>query len=87
MSKIKIDHLDEGFCRINYVFQNEEGKHAYYCIQDEGPYVLAYSCSSDFEPCSTVNIKKGKQRHEVFEVPKGNTELEVKIRNWLNKEI
>jgi len=75
---LKILFVDEGFCRINYVGKNKADQNVYYCVQDEGPYCVAYRSSTDLEPMSEVKFKKG-----AFEIPVGNSEMETKVRNFL----
>jgi hypothetical protein len=74
--------IDNGYCRVNYVAKNPAGQRVYYCLQDEGKNfggVICYRCSNDdFEP--DYPIVYGRDR---FEVPTGNSDIEVVIRDYL----
>ena len=80
----KIHSLDNGYCRVNYVARNEEGVKVYYCLQDEGVNyggVTCYRCGDDdFEP--DYQIKYSRDR---FEVPVGDSAIEVVVRSYLQE--
>jgi hypothetical protein len=80
-----IHHIDNGYCRVNYVAKNAANQKIYYCLQDEGTNyggVVCYRCAdSDFEP--DYPITYGRDR---FEVPIGDSDIEVVIRKYLTGE-
>ncbi len=79
----KIHSIDNGFCRVNYTAINADGKTIYYCLQDEGTNyggVICYRCSGDFEP--SYEMKYNCNR---FEIPMGNSHIEITVRNYLTK--
>ena len=83
----KIHHVDNGFARVVYVTVNSEGQRVYYCLMDNAgwghPNVECYRCTQPphYEP--DYQIKHPNRR--IFEVPKGNTETEIAVREFLNK--
>ena len=80
----KIHHVDNGFCRVNYQAVNADGQTVYYCLQDEGKRyggVVCYRCCGDFEPNYSIRYPKN-----LFEVPTGNSEIEVAVREYLTSE-
>ncbi len=79
---MKIHTIDNGFCRINYKWRAESGEWYYFCLQDEGNgQVIAYSSTSEEEPCSPIKTEKVD-----FEIPTGNSTIEIIIREWLLKQ-
>jgi len=79
-----IHSIDNGFCRVNYKAKNCAGETVFYCLQDEGKNyggVVCYRCSRDFEP--NYSIKYNRNR---FEVPTGNSDIEIVVREYLTKE-
>ena len=74
----KIHHIDTGFCRVNYKAINSDGQTIFYCLQDEGDEVVCYRSSKDFEPDYQINYEKHR-----FEVPTGNTDIEITVRKYL----
>ena len=84
MKTFKIHSIDNVFCRINYTFKNAQGQKLYYCLQDEGKNyggVICYRSSVDLEPCYKVMAKLSD-----FEIPTGDSEIEVVVREYLTKE-
>lgn len=80
MFNLEITWIDEGYCRVNYRIKTKSGKYAYYCLQDEGPYVVAYRSTEDEEPQSQINTYGCN-----FEMPCGNTELVLKVRKFIEE--
>lgn len=82
----KIEYIVNGFCRIVYSAHNEDNKKVYYCLQDEGcdlGGIVCYRCSnSDGEPCCPIHYDYSR-----FEIPTGNTEIEISIRNCIKLHI
>lgn len=79
---LKIDGVEPGYCRIYYLLNGRIS----YCFQDEGPGyggVILYSCERQGEPDHPVQIKEGAVL--IFELPKGNTEIEVTVREEIIK--
>jgi hypothetical protein len=78
----KIHSIDNGFCRVNYKIKNADGKTVFYCLQDEGKTyggVICYRCAdSDFEPDYPIKYHKDR-----FEVPTGNSSIEIIVREYL----
>ncbi len=80
----KIHSIDNGFCRVNYIAKNNDNKQIYYCLQDEGigyGGVCCYHCSNDFEPSYLIKYNRNR-----FEIPKGNSAIEIIVRNYLNQK-
>ena len=80
---LKIYSIDQGFCRVNYRYKNDSDQMIYYCIQDEGSYVVRYRCTDtpEIEPSHEVAVIKS-----CFEVPKGTDELSTKVREFLESK-
>jgi len=83
--RYKIFSIWQGFCRINYI-SSYEGKVFSHCLQYDGNKIVFYFCSQDFEPQfeSDMDIS-GRQL--LFEKPIGDSELEIKVRQWIDNEI
>lgn len=76
---LKIHSIDNGFCRINYVGKNTDNQNVYYCLQDEGQDgIHLYRSTCDLEPSHECNAIAS-----IFEVPTGDTQIEVSVRNRL----
>jgi hypothetical protein len=82
ISKVfKIHHIDNGFCRVVYKALNEDKQEIFYCLQDEGERyggVTCYRTTKDFEPNYPVEYGKN-----MFEVPEGNSEIEIAVKKYL----
>jgi len=77
----KIHSIDNGYCRVNYTAVNSAGQKIYYCLQDEGTNyggILCYRSSSDQEPDYLITYSRDR-----FEIPTGNSAIEVSVRNYL----
>jgi hypothetical protein len=80
-----IHSIDNGFCRVNYKAKNSAGEIVFYCLQDEGQRyggVACYRCSKDFEPEYPIFTF----RYDQFEIPTGDTQIEIAVREYLTKE-
>lgn len=78
---LKIHSIDNGFCRINYTGKNSLNQTIYYCLQEEHPNdIRCYRSSQDLEPSHECVAKAA-----AFEVPTGNSAIEVAIRKRLLK--
>ena len=77
---LKIDHIDNGFCRVNYTAKNKANQKVFYCIQEGmDDLFIAYRSTTEWEPMNEVALDPEK-----WEVPKGNTHIEVGVRKFLN---
>jgi hypothetical protein len=84
MKTFKIHSIDNGFCRVNYKAVNYKGETIFYCLQDEGKLwggVICYRCSKDFEPDYQMRYPRDQ-----FEVPTGDSAIEIAVREYLTKE-
>lgn len=77
--KFVLKEVDNGYCRIYY--QLDENKKMY-CIQQDFENIYnPYICNNEWgEPEYKVNVPL-----ELFEVPKGDSEIEKGVRNYLLK--
>jgi len=85
MHKLKIHSIDNGFCRVMYYVKNNNNQTLYYCLQDEGANyggVILYRCTPDGEPDYPCEFQ-GENIWSMFEVPSGDTEIEVAVRAFL----
>ncbi len=81
---LQIYDIDNGFCRINYVAKNSNNLRVCYCLQDEGENyggVTQYRSTQDWEPDNKVTSKK-----KIWEVPTGNSDIEIAVRAYLTKD-
>ena len=90
--KFKIHSVDRGFCRVNYVYQTDEGAKVYFCLQDEGAKfgnVILYASNRELEPSHPVKMKDyiDKNRAEYFEKPEPTCELTEAVCGWIDKEV
>jgi hypothetical protein len=76
--------INQGFCRINYI-SYWEGKRFHHCLQDDGIQITFYLCSIDYEPMYEVSTSSNDKK-AMFEKPIGNSELERKVRAWIDNE-
>lgn len=84
--KFKLHSIDSGFCRIYYTTKNSEGQKIIYCLQDEGDRfggVQLYRCSKEGEPEFITHFKEGIKAIDSMEKPMGETELEKRVRHWI----
>jgi hypothetical protein len=88
--KYKIHSINPGFCRIHYVTRNDKNESLYYCLQDDGRGadwanssngIVLYRCSKDWEPSYPINFKLPAR--ELMEIPTGDSELELKAKEWI----
>jgi hypothetical protein len=83
----KIHSIDNGFCRVNYKGKTRVEGTRCYCLQDEGKNyggVILYRCSRDWEPNYPITLHP--QLRKQFEVPAGDTQIEIAVREFLTKE-
>ncbi len=60
--ELKIEDIDEGFCRVTYYTLNIRGQKIYYCLQNEGEKyggVTLYRSTSEYEPEYQTHFKEG----------------------------
>ena len=75
----KIHSIDSGFCRINYIA--ESGGHKFhYCIQEDVGTFLCFRSSKDWEPDAEVIFRPND-----WEIPIGDSELEIRIRDFIEE--
>jgi hypothetical protein len=81
--KFQLDGVDTGFCRVDYKVQNDKGEWIFYCIQEEFKNVCEfYRSTVEQEPQSPAKVKEGMSID--IETPKGDNELEIAVRNYIN---
>ena len=84
MLMMKIHSVDNGFCKVNYKTKNAVGETIYYCLMDSGVNhggVQCYRTCRMFEPSYVVTCN-----HELFEVPTGDTQVEIAVRKYLTED-
>jgi hypothetical protein len=82
VSKFRLHSIDSGFCRIYFTTYGDHDQPLYYCAQDEGDRfggVRFYRCSEDGEPEYEVTPKDWC----AVEVPKGDSELELRVKSFI----
>lgn len=79
---LKIEYIDNGFCRIVYSIRNEQDQKIFYCLQDEGKHdgIKMYRCTKEHEPS---HVAKPNSVISI-EIPKGQTDLEKGIFEYIN---
>lgn len=73
-----------GHCQITYTTKNDSGQSIVYCLQDNGKNhggIRLMRCSQDGEPSHEAMPKQGAVLR--FEVPLGNSELEILAKEWI----
>ena len=84
--KFKIYRINEGFCSITYITRNPNNEKIYYCLQDNGceqPRIELYRCTKKLEPDYKVTLKIGTKAKELFEIPKGDSNIEKSCKKWI----
>lgn len=85
--RYKLHEIDSGFCRIYYKVSGiKTGQVFYRCIQQEFENVfIVYATSNDCfkEPSHEIKFKDGIKLKDLFELPEGNTALEIGIKNFI----
>lgn len=84
---LKITDVDNGFCRVNYVARNDDNQKVYYCIQNDGPPdgLNLYRCTD--QPWREPSHIKKCTDWNIFEIPTGDSAIEIEIRDFLNKKL
>ena len=85
--QFKIYSIDSGFARINYVTKNEAGQRLFYCLQDGGRFlgIQLFRCGQDGEPSHEVKLKIPLS--QVFQIPKGDSDLELKCKQYIESQV
>jgi hypothetical protein len=83
MSTFKIEFINSGHCIVIYSSRNEHDEKIIYGLYDNGKQgVTFYRCSQDGEPMYEAKIKDGRTIN--IELPKGDSRLELLIRDYIN---
>lgn len=80
MTLWNITEVDEGFCKI--VYSKETSR---VCFLDEGSSIRCMTITDYDEPCT--EIKLAKHAFKMFELPSGDSELQRRVRAFLEDGI
>ena len=71
-----------GHCQITYISKNDDGQKIVHCLQ-EYDGIRFMRCSQDGEPSHEIIINDFSEVQFKFELPPGDSRLEVLCRDWI----
>jgi len=80
MNTYKIKRIDNGFCIILYSVKNENDETIFYGLQDGLSGIELMRCTRDGEPSHGANFNRPVR----MERPTGESEIECKVRDYIN---